>query len=98
MVTISFLQSCGILIRTCSNLCVTVVEMSYSDTHKKCVPTLLPPILHWIIMDNFILQNAVKSPASIDWLEMKLERWPWDQLSDVIPVNNWVRGHTDVES
>lgn len=29
---------------------------------------------------------------------MKLESWHRDQVSDVVPGNNWVMGHRDVES
>lgn len=60
-------------------VCSTLMEMSYSDSHKAKMYAnpLTPSSLY--IMDYFILQNAVESPACIDWIkiEIKLESWHW---------------------
>lgn len=63
----------------CVIVCSTLVEMSYSDSHKEkmCANHLIPRSLY--IMDYFILQNAVESLASVDWIkiEIKLKSWHW---------------------
>lgn len=64
MVTVSFLKSCYTLIRSWNDVCSTLVEMSYSDTHKEKMYANPLTRNSLYIMDYFILQNAVKSPAS----------------------------------